>query len=73
MTTKERHIKEQGVIAILTIIVGCGLLVVGFSVPPLGVIDNSVLIAFGEIATFVGALVGVDYTYKLKSLIRTKR
>lgn len=60
-------IQEQGIIAFLTIIVGCALLVAGFTVPPLGVIDNSVLIAFGEICTFVGALVGIDYSYKFKA------
>ena len=27
---------------------------------------NSVLVAFGEISTFAGALFGVDYSYKLK-------
>lgn len=31
-----------------------------------GEIDNSVLVAFGEICTFAGALFGVDYSYKLK-------
>lgn len=53
--------------AILMIVVGCGLLIAGFIVPPLGVIDSSVLIAFGEILTFVGALFGIDYHYKSKS------
>lgn len=52
--------------AILMIVVGCGLLIAGFIVPPLGVIDSSVLIAFGEILTFVGALFGIDYHYKCK-------
>ena len=33
---------------------------------PQGLIDNSVLVAFGEISTFAGALFGVDYTYKFK-------
>ena len=32
-----------------------------------GVIDNSVLIAFGEILTFVGSLFGIDYHYKYKN------
>ena len=53
--------------AILMIVIGCGLLIAGFVVPPLGVIDSSVLIAFGEILTFVGALFGIDYHYKSKS------
>ena len=47
--------------AILLKVVGCALLIAGFIVPPMGVIDNSVLIAFGEILTFVGALFGIDY------------
>lgn len=45
---------------------GCGLLVAGFVVEPRGVIDGSVLIAFGEILTFVGALFGIDYHYRCK-------
>lgn len=53
--------------AILMIVIGCSLLIAGFFVPPLGVIDSSVLIAFGEILTFVGALFGIDYHYKSKS------
>ena len=40
--------------AVLLIIVGCGLLIAGFIVPPPGEIHNSVLIAFGEILTFAG-------------------
>ena len=38
----------------------------GFWVAPSGEIDNSVLVTFGEICTFAGALFGVDYSYKLK-------
>lgn len=53
--------------AILMIVIGCSLLIASFFVPPLGVIDSSVLIAFGEILTFVGALFGIDYHYKSKS------
>ena len=49
--------------AILTII-GSGLLIAGFTVPPLGVINSSVLVAFGETSTFVAALLGIDYNYK---------
>lgn len=45
-------------------IVGAGLLVAGFVVATTGVIDSSVLVAFGEILTFAGALFGIDYKYK---------
>ena len=50
--------------AIFLITVGCGLLIAGFILPPSGEIHNSVLVAFGEILTFAGALFGIDYHYK---------
>lgn len=53
-------------IAVVLCIFGIGLIVTAFVVPPLGVIDNSVLVAYGETLTFVGALIGVDYSYKFK-------
>lgn len=52
--------------AIFLITVGCGLLIAGFILPPSGEIHNSVLVAFGEILTFAGALFGIDYHYKYK-------
>ena len=59
-------LKFQLLTSAVLIIVGCGLLIAGFCVPPVGVIDSSVLIAFGEILTFVGAIFGIDYTYRVK-------
>lgn len=56
----------QLIAALLLIIVGCGLLIAGFIVAPLGIIDTSVLTAFGETCTFGGALFGIDYTYRYK-------
>lgn len=56
----------QLISALLLIVVGCGLLIAGFIVAPLGIIDSSVLTAFGETSTFGGALFGIDYTYKYK-------
>ena len=52
--------------AIFLITVGYGLLIAGFILPPSGEIHNSVLVAFGEILTFAGALFGIDYHYKYK-------
>lgn len=52
--------------AIFLITVGCGLLIAGFILPPSGEIHNSVLVAFGEILTFAGALFSIDYHYKYK-------
>lgn len=47
-------------------IFGCGLIVAGFTVAPLGIIDNSVLVAFGEVVTFASALIGINYLYSAK-------
>lgn len=52
-----------GVFVILT---GLVLLFLGFYAVPLGIIHPSVLTAFGEAATFSGALIGIDYSYKFK-------
>ena len=40
------------------------LLLLGFWVPPVGIIDSFVLVAFGEMSTFTGALLGIDYRYR---------
>jgi len=59
-------LRFQLIVSALLIIVGGGLLIAGFCVSPIGIIDGSVLIAFGEILTFVGAVFGIDYSYKVK-------
>lgn len=58
--------KTQLIVAYLLVVLGAGLLIAGFIVEPVGIIDNSVLVAFGEIATFAGSLFGIDYHYKYK-------
>lgn len=58
----------QLAVSVGLILVGCFLLCFGFFTPPEGEIDTSVLVAFGEILTFAGALFGIDYRYR--SLIR---
>lgn len=47
--------------------IGCGLLIAAFIVYPLGVIHNSILVAFGEILTFVGSVWGIHYYHSIKS------
>lgn len=64
--TKNAKLNLQLATAVLLVLVGCGLLIAGFIVAPLGVIDGSVLTAFGESCTFAGALFGIDYTYRYK-------
>lgn len=61
-----KRLTIQLIIAILLTLSGIVLLFSGFRINPQGLIDNSVLVAFGEISTFAGALFGVDYTYKFK-------
>ena len=67
MKTSKHKLTLQLICAVAMVVIGSSLLIAGFIVPPLGVIDGSVLIAFGEILTFVGALFGIDYHYKAKS------
>lgn len=62
-----RKLNIQLGVAVMLTIAGVTLLFMGFWIEPTGQIDNSVLIAFGEISTFAGTLFGVDYTYKFKS------
>lgn len=64
MSDKEKKLNIQLAVACILVVVGVGLLITGFWVRPTGEIDSSVLIAFGEISTFAGALFGVDYHYK---------
>lgn len=61
-----KHLIVQLVVACILVALGIALLVAGFCVAPMGIIHSSVLVAFGEISTFAGALFGVDYTYKKK-------
>ena len=45
---------------------GLILLFCGVFIDPEGQIHETVLVAFGETATFAGALFGIDYVYKKK-------
>ena len=54
----------QLIIAAILTAAGAGLLIAGFTVSPTGEIHSSVLVAFGETLTFVGALFGIDYRYR---------
>ena len=46
---------------------GLVLLFCGVYIAPQGEIHESLLVGFGEVATFAGALFGIDYTYKCRS------
>ena len=45
---------------------GLVMLFCGVFIDPEGQIHESLLVAFGEVATFSGALMGVDYVYRIK-------
>lgn len=60
----------QLIIASVIILVGLFLLICGFWTVPVGEISSSVLIAWGEVSTFAGALIGIDYTYKYKVFMK---
>ena len=59
-------VRVQIVLAVVMAIFGCLMIVAAFIVPPTGEIHPSVLTAFGEVLTFAGTVVGIDYSYKSK-------
>ncbi|MCQ2284581.1 MAG: hypothetical protein MJZ57_06750 [Bacteroidales bacterium] len=52
--------------AYFVVFFGLVLIMIALFLPPVGVIDPTVLAAFGEILTFAGSLIGIDYHYKFK-------
>jgi hypothetical protein len=58
--------KVQLILSVSLCVYGGLLLLAGFCCPPLAQIHHSVLIAFGEILTFSGSLIGIDYHYRYK-------
>lgn len=66
MITKKTRFTVQLWVAMALTMAGVVLLFLGFWCNPTGEIHNSVLVAFGEVSTFAGALFGVDYSYKFR-------
>ena len=58
--------KIQLILSVGLCMFGGMLLIAGFITPPPGEIHPSVLTAFGEVLTFSGALIGMDYKYRSK-------
>ena len=63
---KKQHI--QLIIALILLAFGILLIIIAFIVPPAGVIDPTVLTAYGETLTFSGALIGLDCKYRYHNL-----
>ena len=59
-------IELQLIAAFILSLGGLVLLFCGTFIDPQGQIHESLLVAFGETATFSGALFGIDYVYKRK-------
>lgn len=57
----------QLALGVILVVAGLVLLYLGFYAHPIGDITNSVLVAYGEVSTFAGALIGVDYSYKYRT------
>ena len=56
----------QLITAAVLAIGGLVLLFCGVYIAPQGEIHESLLVGFGEVATFAGALFGIDYVYRKK-------
>ena len=57
---------HQVYLAFAMVIFGALMITASFIVPPTGYIDPTVLTAFGELLTFAGSILGLDYHYKAK-------
>ena len=57
----------QLITAAVLAIGGLVLLFCGAYIAPQGEIHESLLVGFGEVGTFAGALFGIDYTYRWRS------
>lgn len=64
---KDKKLLLQFIFAWVLVIIGVILIFFGFFAEPIGEISPTVLTAFGEILTFSGAILGIDYRYKFKS------
>lgn len=60
----------QFILGVVVTMAGLVLLFIGCFVPPVGEVDSSLLVAFGEVATFAGALIGVDFKYRYEDHTR---
>ena len=57
----------QLITAAILAIIGMVLLFCGMYIDPQGEIHETVLVAYGEVLTFSGSLMGIDYNYHYKN------
>lgn len=64
-----KHVKLKWMIicAVILVMIGCALILMGMFLPPIGEIHPSVLTALGEVFTFSGSLWGLNTHYRIKT------
>lgn len=62
MFGKEIEDRAFRIAALILLLVGIGMFIGGFFVPPLGIIDGSVITVFGELLGAIGILFAWDCT-----------
>lgn len=73
--TNEKKDVIQVLCAIAGMALGAFLIITGMLAEPIGILDSSVNIALGEVLTFVGSIIGIDYNYKKRynEIMRDKK
>lgn len=66
--SKKEKMTIQLWLGVFLAVTGVALLWAGLFIHPVGIIHPSVLTGIGEVFTFSGALIGIDYTYKFKTI-----
>ena len=67
-----KKLDVQLCLAVFLAVSGIILIFLGFFVDPTGEISASVLSGVGEIFTFSGSVMGIDYHYRTKIYLRNK-
>ena len=57
----------QFILAVMMCTAGIVVIILCLYIDPEGEIHTSVLVAYGETLTFVGAIMGIDYRYRYRS------
>lgn len=69
---KITKLDQEFILACILVLAGIVLIFLGFFTEPEGEISPSVLTAFGEILTFAGSVIGMDFSYRSKLTNRKK-
>lgn len=72
LSTRVKTFLTKYRVSVIVLFFAMTLVVAGFFVPPMGVIDGSVLTAIGEVFAFTAAITGID-TYRQNFLDKLNR